>query len=182
MRPSPGCLRPSGRPPADRPGRGREPGQRQLLLRPARPLLARAPPSPTPRSAGARDLRAGSPPRARRPLPSARPPRGGLSGGRACPSPPLPRSLPVRRPRAAGLLWRLAPWRCHLAEGTAAGPAGPRARTGGKGRAGPRLGPSPQLSPRLPSPTRGGGAPPSPRARAPGGGRAGARRSGVCEA
>lgn len=55
-------------------------------------------PSPTPRSASARDLRAGSPlirpERARRPLPSARPLRGGFAGGRAAPPLRLPSPSP----------------------------------------------------------------------------------------
>ncbi|KAG8523621.1 hypothetical protein J0S82_012233 [Galemys pyrenaicus] len=75
-----------------RPSRTREAARAEAIAAPARPpSLAQASPSPTPRSEGARDLRAGSPllgpERARRPLPSARPPRGGLSGGSACPSP-----------------------------------------------------------------------------------------------
>lgn len=79
-------------PPRHRLPRTREGAGAEGITAPARPpSLAPASPSPTPRSAGARDLRAGSPwlgpEHARRPLPSARLPRGGLSGGSACPFP-----------------------------------------------------------------------------------------------
>lgn len=177
-------------PPRHRLPRTREGAGTGRIAAPARPpSLARASPSPTPRSAGARDLRAGSPrlrsERARRPLPSARLPRGGHLGGSACPFPPPPPLFPARRPgAAAGLLWRLAPRRCHLTRGAASGPAEPGAREGVGGVLGPGSARFSALSRafpllRFPSPIHGG-ARPSPRVHARR--RAGARRSGVCKA
>ncbi|XP_027954452.1 uncharacterized protein LOC114205273 [Eumetopias jubatus] len=180
-RPLPALGPPRHRLPWTREGAGAE-----AIAAPARPpSLARASPSPTPRSAGARDLRAGSPrlglEHARRPLPSARLPRGGLSGGSACPFPPPFPPLPARPPgAAAGLLWRLAPRRCHLTGGAASGSAEPGTGVGGV------LSPFLRSARRLPSSRAS--PPPRAAARAPdpactrGGGRAGARLSGVCEA
>lgn len=172
-------------PPRPQPLRTWEGAGGEAIAAPARPpSLARASPSPTPRSAGARDLRAGSPglgpERACRPLPSAHPPGAGSGGSAGCSPPPFP---PLLAPGgAAGLLWRLAPRRCHSTQDAAAGPAEPSA---GPGRV-LGLGSAPFSAPAGDYFSRAA-PPPRAAARAPDsactrGRQAGARRSGVCEA
>lgn len=174
MRPSPGSLRPLGRPTAGRPGGGREgAGTEQSLLRPARPLWLGVPLPHPPECGRARPpggLSRLGPERALRPLPFARPSRGGLSGGSACPSYPLPPSLlpslpggPAPPPAYCGDSPRAA------ATGAGAAAAGPAKRTAGaRGVLGRGSASRSALAgafrvPRSPSPTRGRGARPCPR-------------------
>ncbi|CAK7302481.1 Ligand-dependent nuclear receptor corepressor-like protein [Vulpes lagopus] len=180
-------------PPRHRLPRTREGAGARAIAAPGRPpaLFGSGVPSPTPRSAGARDLRAGSPrPLPSPPLPSARLPRGGLSGGSACPFPPL--SPPPPRPaarRRRRLIVEARPAALPLGRGRRLGRCGAGHR--GRGwwgarsaaacarRAPPLPSPPPRAAAaraRVPACTRGGGG------GGGGGGRAGARRSGVCEA
>lgn len=109
-------------PPHCRPPRRREGGSRdRAIAAPARPpSLAWRPPPPPPgvraRATSGRALPARA--RARAPAPPLRAPFPGRALGRErvplLSSPSLPPSIPAWRPgAAAGLLWRLAPRRCH---------------------------------------------------------------------
>lgn len=163
-------------PPHCRPPRRREGGSRdRAIAAPARPpSLAWRPPPPPPgvraRATSGRALPARA--RARAPAPPLRAPFPGRALGRErvplLSSPSLPPSIPAWRPgAAAGLLWRLAPRRCHWSRsGAAAGPAKPTA--GARGVLGRGSASRSALAgafrvPRSPSPTRGRGARPCPR-------------------